>query len=102
MIVDFKKIWDRFGHPGRIWLENRLEQVNGRAPTDRILPPGNRANVVLEFRLVGPDVVADASFDPEPVSFPHAPCSPNDCVFAPICLPRMPTTRPRRRRIESG
>jgi FtsP/CotA-like multicopper oxidase with cupredoxin domain len=90
-IIDFKKIWDRFGHPGRIWLENRLEQVNGRAPTDRILPPGNRANVVLEFRLVGPDVVADASFDPEPVSSPRAPCGPDDGVFAPISLPRMPT-----------
>ena len=88
-IIDFKKIWDRFGHPSRIWLENRLEQVNGRAPTDRILPPGNRANVVLEFRLVGPDVVADGSFDPEPAS--HAPCNPNDAVFAPIALPRMPS-----------
>jgi len=90
VIIDFKKIWDRFGHPSRLWLENRLEQVNGRAPTDRILPPGNRANVVLEFRLVGPDNVPDPSFDPEPVSFPRVPCSPNDCVFAPICLPPLP------------
>jgi FtsP/CotA-like multicopper oxidase with cupredoxin domain len=91
VIIDFKKIWDRFGHPSRIWLENRLEQVNGRGPTDRILPPGNPANAVLEFRLVGPDAVPDGSFDPEPVSFPHVPCSPDDCVFAPICLPRLPT-----------
>jgi FtsP/CotA-like multicopper oxidase with cupredoxin domain len=91
VIVDFKKIWDRFGHPSRIWLENRLEQVNGRGPTDEILPAGNPENVVLEFRLVGPDNVADASFDPEPVSFPRVPCSPNDCVFAPSCLPRLPS-----------
>jgi len=91
VIVDFRKIWDRFGHPRRIWLENRLEQVNGRAPTDRILPPGNPANAVLEFRLAGPDIVADGSFDPEPVSYPHVPCGPDDCVFAPICLPRLPS-----------
>ncbi len=91
VIVDFKKIWDRFGHPGRVWLENRLEQINGRGPTDVILPPGNPAQVVLEFRLVGPDNVVDASFDPEPVSFPHVPCSPDDCVFAPLCLPRLPS-----------
>jgi len=91
VIVDFKKIWDRFGHPSRIWLENRLEQVNGRGPTDVILPAGNRDNVVLEFQLVGPDNPPDASFDPEPVSFPRVPCSPDDCVFAPICLPRLPS-----------
>ena len=91
VIVDFKKIWDRFGHPGRVWLENRLEQVNGRGPTDEILPAGNPAQVVLEFRLTGPDTVADGSFDPEPVSYPRAPCSPDDCVFAPICLPRLPS-----------
>jgi FtsP/CotA-like multicopper oxidase with cupredoxin domain len=91
VIIDFKKIWDRFGHPSRIWLENRLEQDNGRGPKDRILPPGNPANAVMEFRLVGPDNPADGSFDPEPVSFPRVPCSPTDCVFAPICLPRLPS-----------
>jgi FtsP/CotA-like multicopper oxidase with cupredoxin domain len=92
VIIDFKKIWDRFGHPTRIWLENRLQQVNGRGPEDdHILPAGNPANVVMEFRLTGVDNPADGSFDPEPVSFPHVPCSPNDCVFAPICLPPLPT-----------
>jgi FtsP/CotA-like multicopper oxidase with cupredoxin domain len=91
VIIDFRKIWERFGRPARIWLENRLEQVNGRAPTDVILPPGNPANVVLEFRLVGPDNPPDGSFDPEPVSFPRASCSPDDCVFAPICLPPLPS-----------
>jgi FtsP/CotA-like multicopper oxidase with cupredoxin domain len=91
VIVDFKKIWDRFGHPSRIWLENRLRQDDGRGPDNEILPAGNPENAVLEFRLVGPDNVADASFDPEPVSFPRVPCSPNDCVFAPICLPRLPS-----------
>ena len=100
VIVDFKKIWERFGRPSRLWLENRLEQVNGRGPTDVLLPPGNRANAVMEFRLVGPDNPPDGSFDPEPVAFPNVPCSPNDCVFAPICLPPLPTadaTSPRDR-----
>jgi FtsP/CotA-like multicopper oxidase with cupredoxin domain len=46
---------------------------------------------VLEFRLVGADNPPDTSFDPEPVSFPRVPCSPTDCVFAPICLPRLPS-----------
>jgi FtsP/CotA-like multicopper oxidase with cupredoxin domain len=91
VIVDFRKIWDRFGRPSRLWLENRLEQVNGRGPTGVILPPGNRANVQVEFRLVGPDNPPDGSFDPEPVAFPNVPCSPDDCVFAPICLPPLPT-----------
>lgn len=91
VIIDFRKIWERFGRPSRIWLENRLEQVNGRGPTDEILPPGNPANAVMEFRLIGPDAPPDGSFDPEPVSFPRAGCSPNDCVFAPICLPPPPT-----------
>jgi FtsP/CotA-like multicopper oxidase with cupredoxin domain len=91
VIVDFRKIWDRFGRPSRLWLENRLEQVNGRGPTGVILPPGNRANVQVEFRLVGPDNPPDGSFDPEPVAFQKVPCSPDDCVFAPICLPPLPT-----------
>jgi FtsP/CotA-like multicopper oxidase with cupredoxin domain len=91
VIVDFKKIWDRFGNPSRIWLENRLEQDDGRGPKGGILPAGNAANAVLEFRLVGPDNPPDGSFDPEPVAFPRVPCSANDCVFAPICLPRLPS-----------
>ena len=91
VIIDFRKIWDRFGRPSRIWLENRLEQVNGRGPTDKILPAGNPAHAVMEFRLIGPDAPPDGSFDPEPVSFPHVPCSPNDCVFAPFCPPPVPT-----------
>ena len=91
LIIDFRKIWERFGRPTRIWLENRLEQLNGRGPTNVILPPGNPANVVMEFRLVGPDSPPDGSFDPEPVAFPRAGCSTNDCVFAPICLPPLPS-----------
>jgi FtsP/CotA-like multicopper oxidase with cupredoxin domain len=45
----------------------------------------------MEFRLVGVDNPPDGSFDPEPVSFPRVACSPNDCVFSPICLPRLPS-----------
>src|SRR6185503_14247040 len=63
VILDFRKIWDRFGRPSRIWLENRLEQVNGRGPTDKILPAANPAHAVMEFRLIGPDAPPDGSFD---------------------------------------
>ncbi len=91
IIIDFKFIWDNFGHPSRIWLENRLEQEDGRAPTDEILPPGNINNVLVEFRLTGPDNPVDNSFDPRPVSYPTVACNSNDCVFSPICLPPVPT-----------
>jgi hypothetical protein len=85
VIIDFAKIAQRFGNPARIRLENRLEQLDGRGPTDRILPAG-RGNQVLEFRLTG-GAVSDGSFDPEPVSFPHVPAAAGDAVFAPISLP---------------
>lgn len=91
IIIDFKFIWNNFGQPSRIWLENRLEQVNGRTPTDNILPPGNINNALVEFRLVGVDNPPDPSFDPRPVAFPNVACSPDDCVFSPICLPPVPT-----------
>ena len=52
IIVDFNKIAQRFGNPPVIRLENRLEQVNGRGPTGKILPAG-QGDQLLEFRLVG-------------------------------------------------
>jgi FtsP/CotA-like multicopper oxidase with cupredoxin domain len=82
VIVDFAKIAARFGNPSRIILENRLEQVNGRGPTENVLPAG-QGDRLVEFRLVG-GAVSDGSFDPEPVAFPNVPASPNDAVFAPI------------------
>jgi len=85
IIVDFKKIADRFGNPPVIRLENRLEQVNGRGPTGRILPAG-QGDQLLEFQLVG-NAPTDNSFDPEPVSSPNVPATATDAVFAPIALP---------------
>ena len=79
-IIDFNKIAQRFG-ASRLWLENRLEQKNGRGPTDKILPPGQAQNTVLEFRITG-NAVADGSVDPEVLA-----ADTRQCVFAPICLP---------------
>jgi FtsP/CotA-like multicopper oxidase with cupredoxin domain len=93
VIIDFKKIAERFGNPSRIWLENRLEMVNGRKPTGKIFPAG-QGTPVLEFRLLGGNVV-DNSFDPEPVASPRVPASVTDNVFAPIALPSLAGVTPR-------
>jgi FtsP/CotA-like multicopper oxidase with cupredoxin domain len=93
VIVDFAKIAARFGNPSRIRLENRLEQTDGRGPSDNILPAG-QGDQLMEFRLVG-GAVADPSFDPEPVSFPHVRASAKDAVFAPISLPDISNVTPR-------
>src|SRR5207244_12210908 len=49
LIIDFKKLARDLGVK-RLWLENRLEQVNGRGPTGKILPAGQRDNLLLEAR----------------------------------------------------
>jgi FtsP/CotA-like multicopper oxidase with cupredoxin domain len=49
-----------------LYLENRLEQVNGRGPTGRVLAPG-QGNNVLRFDVVGPPVV-DNSADPATIA----------------------------------
>lgn len=46
VIVDFSTA--RIGD--RIYLQNRLEQVNGRGPTGKIVSPGDN---LIEFRVVG-------------------------------------------------
>ena len=91
LIVDFKKIADRFGAK-RLILENRLEQLSGRGPTGRILPAG-RGDALMEFRIGA--VETDHSFDPEPVSFPNVPAAAGDAVFAPISLPDISQVKPR-------
>jgi FtsP/CotA-like multicopper oxidase with cupredoxin domain len=91
LIVDFKKIADRFGAK-RLILENRLEQLNGQGPTGRILPAG-KGDALMEFQIG--DVVPDDSFDPEPVSFPNVPATAGDAVFAPISLPDISAVKPR-------
>src|SRR6185436_6250408 len=78
VIIDFAKIAKQFPNATRIRLENRLEQVNGRGPTGRILPAG-QGDQLLEFRLTGP-AVADGSLDYDPQSSPGVPATPNDAV----------------------
>jgi len=62
VIVDFNQIAQTFG-ASRLWLENRLEQTNGRAPTGNILPAGQSQNALVEFRITG-NPVPDGSVDP--------------------------------------
>jgi FtsP/CotA-like multicopper oxidase with cupredoxin domain len=93
IIVDFAKIAQRFGNPAQIVLENRLEQVNERGPTGKILPAGE-GDQLLEFRLTG-GAVADGSFDPEPVASPTVRAAADDAVFAPIALPDIGDVTPR-------
>ena len=92
IIIDFAKIAKQFGAT-RLRLENRLEQVNGRGPTGKILPAG-RGDQLLEFRLVG-GAVTDNSRDYEPDSFPTVPAKAGDAVFAPISLPDITGAVPR-------
>ncbi|MGH9794891.1 MAG: multicopper oxidase domain-containing protein [Candidatus Acidiferrales bacterium] len=86
-----------FGSPSgtlKIRLENRLVQDNGRGPENELDNPGKDANALVEFQIVGPTPPVDISFDPAPISYPNVPCSPNDCVFSPICLPPLPVDDP--------
>ncbi len=87
MIVDFNKLTAAGGAAQgatRLWLENRLIQTKGDGPSiDRdgrteLHAPGNRANVLLEFRIGA--VAADASRDPATIT-----------SFAPITLPPIET-----------
>ena len=57
IIVDFSKI-----AASRIYLVNRLEQVNGRGPTGKVLNPGSP---FVQINLTG-DAVSDDSVDPRP------------------------------------
>lgn len=94
VIIDFKRIWQMFGSPSgtlKIRLENRLVQEDGRGPEEELHPPGVVENALVEFQIVGPTPAADISFDPQPVAYPNVPCSSNDCVFSPICLPPLPS-----------
>jgi len=81
IIVDFNQLTASGGPaPGatRLWLENRLVQDDGRGPDDKLDPPGNPANVLVEFRVGA--AVADASRDPATIT-----------DFAPITLPPLET-----------
>jgi FtsP/CotA-like multicopper oxidase with cupredoxin domain len=92
VIVDFARIAREFSNPARPILENRLEQVDGRAPTGRILPAGSGGRL-LELRIGA--TVADGSFDYDPLSSPGVPATPGDAVFGPVSLPDISTAVPR-------
>jgi len=62
VIIDFSKF-----KPGQsIYIENRLEQTDGRGPTGNVLAAG-QGNFILRFDVVLP-AVADASQDPATVT----------------------------------
>jgi FtsP/CotA-like multicopper oxidase with cupredoxin domain len=83
IIVDFNKLTAPGGAAQgatRLWLENRLVQDDSRGPRDpaQLHPPGNPANVLVEYRIGA--VAADASAAPDTIS-----------SFAPITLPPIET-----------
>jgi FtsP/CotA-like multicopper oxidase with cupredoxin domain len=70
VVVDFSKI-----QPGTsIYLENRLQQFDGRGPTGTVLPAG-RGNLILRFDVVLPQV-PDNSLPPPYASYPVPVPSP--------------------------
>jgi FtsP/CotA-like multicopper oxidase with cupredoxin domain len=92
IIVDFARIAREFGNPKRLILENRLEQINGRGPTGKVLPAG-KGDQLLEFRIGA--TVEDGSFDYDPHSSPGVTARAGDSVFGPIVLPDVSTAVPR-------
>ena len=92
IIVDFARIAREFGNPARLILENRLEQVDGRGPTGKILPAG-RGDQLLELRIG--ETVPDGSFDYDPLSAPGVAAKADDSVFGPIVLPDISKAVPR-------
>src|SRR5438309_836600 len=88
IIIDFDEIFRATG-ARTIRLENRLEQVNGRAPTDKILPAGD-GDFLMEFRIAGNTPAPDASLSPAQM-IANARAAGKECTFAPICTPPRPT-----------
>ena len=83
IIVDFNKLTAPGGPAAgatRLWLENRLVQIDPAKPTTTVAAAGNRTNVLVEFRLGA--VTVDNSRDPALIT-----------SFAPITLPplKVPT-----------
>jgi len=88
IIVDFEEIFRNTG-ARTIRLENRLEQTNGRGPTDKILRAG-QGNFLLEFRIVGNAPATDNSLHPQQM-INDARALGKACTFDPICTPPRPT-----------
>src|SRR4051794_7024331 len=92
VIVDFARIAREFGTPKTLILENRLEQVNGRGPTGKILPAG-QGDQLLQFRIGA--AAGDGSFDYDPVSTGTIGAKADDAVFGPVSLPDISQAVPR-------
>jgi len=75
VIIDFSQL-----PPGSsLFIENRLEQKDGRGPTNRILPAG-QGNLLLRFDVVLPPV-ADNSADPATIThLLDVPAAPQNIV----------------------
>ena len=81
IIVDFNRLTAAGGPAAgatRLWLENRLVQVDGRKPEETLHAPGDARNVLVEFRIGA--TAPDASRDPASI-----------VSFAPILLPALRT-----------
>lgn len=55
-----------------LYLENRLQQLNGKGPTDKILAPGH-GDLLLKFRVKGQKSRPDMSLDPSKMKFYDLP-----------------------------
>jgi FtsP/CotA-like multicopper oxidase with cupredoxin domain len=67
IIVDFRPFAGK-----TLYLENRLEQVDGRGPTGNTLPAG-AGNFLMQFRVKASTSVADNSRDPATQTFYSLP-----------------------------
>jgi len=63
VIIDFRQFAGK-----TLYLENRLEQTDGRGPTGNTLPAG-AGNFVMQFRVKGTTSVADNSGNPAMMQF---------------------------------
>lgn len=78
IVIDFSQ----FAPGTSIYLENRLEQVDGRSPTGRTLAAG-QGNLVLRFDVVLPPVADDSL--PPPYAFYKVPGpTPAELAAAPV------------------
>jgi FtsP/CotA-like multicopper oxidase with cupredoxin domain len=86
IIIDFKQIASQFG-TSVVRLENRLQQNDGRGPTNNILRAG-RGTYCMEFRIGSQ--VADGSVDP--ATAPHFYNLPSTSLTDPNVKPRITRT----------
>ena len=86
IIIDFRQIATQFG-ASVVRLENRLQQNDGRAPTNNILPAGH-GTYCLEFRIGAQ--AADGSVDP--ATAPHFYDLPRTSLTDATVRPRITRT----------